>query len=78
MTEFRFSWNLEDSTSNSPLENHGPLFTQWLPNGEEDAVDLKLETLEGTIHMWFERCGFTGTDGFICALTANVMKLTIQ
>lgn len=64
MTKFSFSW-IFHIDSISPWGTHGPLFSQWLPNGEDDSICIKLESIHAIVKIWFNRYGYTDSDGFI-------------
>lgn len=44
--------------------HHGPLFHRWLPNGEQDALNLETKSSDIKLKVWFERRGFV-EDGSI-------------
>lgn len=45
-------------------EIEGTIFHRWLPDGEKDSIELKLDDPNTKLKVWFERCGFTD-DSFI-------------
>lgn len=45
----------------SPFHPHGALFTRWLPNGKNDAIEICPQT---HLSVWFDRFGFVGDRGF--------------
>src|SRR6266581_4241758 len=47
------------------FEANGPLFSRWLPDGQSDAVVLDTGDGDVELHIWFERLGFVGDNGFI-------------
>jgi len=53
----RFGRNL-DNTDISIERFHGPRFHRWLPDGENDAIEIDSKFSEGKIKVWFERRGY--------------------
>lgn len=43
-------------------ENEGPSFHRWLPNGQNDAIDLPTGSSDISIKIWFERLGYVSND----------------
>jgi len=50
---------------NYDLEIKGPLFHRWLPDGEQDAIDIILSECE-YIKLWFERRGYINNENYFC------------
>ncbi len=44
---------------------HGPLFSYWLPDGENDVVMLDSGDSDTRLSVWFDRYGFVGANGMI-------------
>lgn len=63
--EFLFKYRLAYYFENKLGQHHGPLCTFWLPNGEEDHIEIRLRKMRGYIHFWFERSGYKDNTGFI-------------
>jgi hypothetical protein len=61
----RFRVLLSDDVSDNPIEPIGPLFHRWLPDGENDAIEIPTGESGVTLHVWFERCGVTMPGGFV-------------
>lgn len=38
---------------------HGPAFHRWLPNGENDAINLVANNENTSLKIWFKRFGYT-------------------
>jgi hypothetical protein len=48
-------------TKSERFKTHGPIFTKWLPNGENDSISVNIDNLNGisaNLNIWFERRGF--------------------
>jgi hypothetical protein len=59
----RFAIVLENSAIEpydrlSGERRHGPLFHKWLPDGEQDSIELNVDEPEAELRVWFEQNGF--------------------
>lgn len=55
---------LEDNSLGENLMTSGPIFHRWLPNGQEDAIQLPITDPGAELKVWFERRGYV-EDGWI-------------
>ena len=46
-------------------KNSFPYFCRWLPNGENDSIELNLKEENAVLYIWFERFGFKDKTGII-------------
>lgn len=55
--KFLFALDLEDWSIEEGERPHGPLFSRWIPNGVDDAVNLLADSGNDHIRIWFQRRG---------------------
>jgi hypothetical protein len=56
--------NLEDYRIPEYIRPNGPYFHRWLPNGEEDAIQLETGDSNSNLRVWFKRRGVI-KNGFV-------------
>ena len=54
----RFAIVLEDRNEGLLSRRYGPLFHRWLPDGAQDAIELKTGDPGVCLRVWFERRGY--------------------
>lgn len=65
MITIKFGLWIQDHEVNELEKHDGPVFTRWLPNGENDALKISLENYSSEVLLWFERHGYVSDSGFI-------------
>ncbi|MDX8385516.1 MAG: hypothetical protein R8M11_03250 [Gallionella sp.] len=53
----KFELRLVDLSIDNAAISNGPLFHCWLPNGVEDAIEIKIGNKDSILKIFFERCG---------------------
>lgn len=65
MVTINFANWIYDSDVGRNKELQGPVFTRWLPNGEDDALKVVISEHNATVYLWFEQHGTMDDNGFI-------------
>ena len=65
MLTIKFGLWIQDYEMDEPSKLDGPVFTRWLPDGENDALKVTIDRYSAEVYLWFERHGFIDDSGFI-------------
>jgi len=65
MLTITFALWIYDSDFNENDKLRGPIFTNWLPDGECDALKVPVAENSAEVSLWFERHGFVKDGGLI-------------
>ena len=65
MLTIKFGLWIQDHDIDDFYKLNGPVFSRWLPNGEDDALKVVIDNYSSEVHLWFERHGYIDDSGFI-------------